>query len=366
MKPRVSVCIPNLNTLPFLPERFESVFHQTFQDWELFVYDSYSDDGSWEFIQQMARRNKGVRIVQGPRQGPYPAWNECVRQTTGEYVYIATSDDSMSPDFLEKMVAALDRHPECELAHAPLVIVDDSGASVNSPSWPSCTNFAQGIADLHKVPHVRRAPYDGLLQLTARHTVLSITQLLIRRSIFSKTGNFSDRWGSVSDFNWEMKAGLLANTVHVPDPWATWRIHPKQLTSMLDLNSLDLFRKFEEMIDDAITTCQPQLPPQILSALRSGLLTRAKEIRNYYGVLRSLHNSVTSRRIFQLGQFYSGTNSLRGEILGKIIGRNNWPERLSAEIRLLLESLGIEPLSCRSCEASRGPSLSQDCGPSLR
>jgi len=36
--------------------------------------------------------------------------------------------------------------------------------------------------------------------------VLSITQLLIRRSLFLRVGSFPNRWGSVSDLNFEMKA----------------------------------------------------------------------------------------------------------------------------------------------------------------
>ena len=54
--PKVSICVPNLNTRPYLPERFETIFNQTFQDWELIVCDSYSDDGSWEYIQELAAR----------------------------------------------------------------------------------------------------------------------------------------------------------------------------------------------------------------------------------------------------------------------------------------------------------------------
>src|SRR6185436_8243728 len=120
MTPLVSICVPTLNSLSFLKERFDSIFQQPFQDWELFVYDSYSDDGSWEFIQKVAAGEKRIRTMQGPRKGPYPAWNECLRQTRGELVYIATSDDSMAPDFLEKMAGALEEHSDCEIAHCPL------------------------------------------------------------------------------------------------------------------------------------------------------------------------------------------------------------------------------------------------------
>jgi hypothetical protein len=41
---------------PFLPERFDTIFGQASQDGELFVYDSHSDDGSWEYIQGLAAR----------------------------------------------------------------------------------------------------------------------------------------------------------------------------------------------------------------------------------------------------------------------------------------------------------------------
>ena len=72
MERLASICMPNLNTRPFLKERFDSIFNQTFQDWELFVYDSHSDDGAWEFIQDLAKKCDRMRIAQGPREGPYP------------------------------------------------------------------------------------------------------------------------------------------------------------------------------------------------------------------------------------------------------------------------------------------------------
>src|SRR5207244_12706918 len=102
--PKVSICVPNLNTRPYLPERFETVFNQTFQDWELVVCDSYSDDGSWEYIQELAAREPRMRISQTPRKGVYAGFNDCIQLARGAYVYVATSDDTMSPDFLEEMV----------------------------------------------------------------------------------------------------------------------------------------------------------------------------------------------------------------------------------------------------------------------
>ena len=37
MSPKVSICVPNLNCRPYLAERFQTIFEQTLQDWEVLV-----------------------------------------------------------------------------------------------------------------------------------------------------------------------------------------------------------------------------------------------------------------------------------------------------------------------------------------
>lgn len=358
MTPALSICIPTLNTFPFLRERFDSIFRQTFRDWELFVYDSYSDDGSWEFVQDLATRDQRVRLAQGPRQGPYPAWNECLRHATGQYVYIATSDDSIADDFFEKMVAALEQHPECELAHSPLIVVDSNGNRVADRTWPECTVFGDAVNDVLTIPHIRRAPFDGLLHLTGRHSVLSITQLLIRRALFSRIGQFPDRWGSISDFNWEMKAGLVADMVHVPATWATWRVHAQQSSASNRSGTIEHFNQVEEMIGDAVAECLMRLPAAVAASLTSHFLEETKDMRVYYHTLRRLGDDVARRRAFQLAQVFAGKMAVRREILGRIIGRAKWSDSAPMEIRSWLEKLGLQPIApCSIPEGEHRTSL---------
>jgi hypothetical protein len=352
MTPTLSICVPNLNARPFLQERFDSIFVQTLKDWELFVYDSFSDDGSWEFIQDLAANDSRIRIGQGPRQGVYPAWNECIRQTNGEYVYIATSDDSMAPDFLEKMVAALEAHRDCELAYSPLVITNENGGEVNGLAWPECTAFADGSREFINIPHVRYAPYDGLLQLSGRHTVLSITQLLMRRSIFERVGNFSDRWGSPSDFYWEMKAGLVANTIYVPDTWSTWRIHQNQATNETRASSLEEYsEKVGEMIRCAVAECERSLPEAVRLQLQSHLVDHAEQLRAYYLALRQRRDHRVGRVIFQLGQLLAAPTAVRREIFRRILRRPKWTDNGASDIKQWLEVLGLKSLV--PCPTSR-------------
>jgi glycosyltransferase involved in cell wall biosynthesis len=252
--PKVSICVPNLNTRPFLRQRFETIFSQTLQDWDLFVYDGYSDDGSWEYIQELASSQPRMRIAQGPREGPISSWNPCIRQARGDYVYIATSDDTMMPECLEKMVAALESNPDCGICQCELVIIDENGAPFpEARQWP---HYTLGTYDRNLVlnRNKRLAPHDGIVHPALFTIYTSITQLLIRRSVFDRVGSFDGRWGSISDFEWGMRAGLLENCIYIPEKLATWRRHPNQATK--DVHTPGVRLQMIEMARSALSRAQ--------------------------------------------------------------------------------------------------------------
>jgi len=342
--PKVSILLPNLNTFPYLQERIDTIFDQTFTDWELVVSDNYSEDGAWEFFQDLAKKDERVKIAQAPKEGLYPNWNNCVKRAIGEYVYIATSDDTMAPDCIEKMVAALEKHPDCDIAHCPLLIIDQDGKPLDQPKVNEVTVFAHGLGELADQAHIRRAPYDGLIHLTGMHVTLSITQILIRRSIFERTGLFSSKWGSISDFHWEMKAGLVSSTVHVPDTWASWRLHPHQATASVERFKPEHDLKVEEMIDDALASCETYLDPTVLKELKAHWLAWNREARAYYAGLRHRRGSSMQRRIYQVSNFFTGTQTSRREMTGRIFGIPKWGDIVPSKTRSLLESLGIRAI----------------------
>src|ERR1035441_3395500 len=52
--PLVSIVVPNFNHRRFLPERFNSVFTQTYRNVEICFLDDASDDGSVEYVRGLA------------------------------------------------------------------------------------------------------------------------------------------------------------------------------------------------------------------------------------------------------------------------------------------------------------------------
>ena len=249
--PNVSILLPNLNNRPYLEERIRTILEQRVGDWELIIIDFYSDDGSWEYLRSCAEQDSRIKLSREPDRGIYAGWNDCLRLAKGEYVYIATGDDTMSADFLEIMIKALEDHPGCDLAHCRLKIIDEKGKDHPEICWDEFLAAVYFGGAIHK-KHTRLAPHDGLLHCGIGTVYTSITQLLIRRRLFDKIGLFLTGYGPTADFEWGMRASLVADTIHVPGYLATWRIHGSQKTDQRYLKSAAHMTHMLEMIDHAV------------------------------------------------------------------------------------------------------------------
>jgi glycosyltransferase involved in cell wall biosynthesis len=335
MTPLVSILIPSLNNRRFLEDRMASIFSQTLHDWELIVVDNYSDDGAWEFFQTASRKDNRIRVSQAPREGLYANWNNCIRQASGRYVYIAGNDDIMADDFLEKQASALEQHPECGLAHCRLRMIDESGRD-DSDWWSTGSLFARSSNGLLGRKHIRLAPFDGCLHLSGESLYISLTQVLIRRSLFDQIGLFESRWGSVADFNWCMRATLATNTIHVPDTWGAWRLHSDQATIFAALYGPEHGRNIDEMVENAIERSEKFLAPGIREPLRCRWAGRARGLRRLYSALRDIED-VRTRRMFLAGQLLCGSWAARQHVRSRLskdcAPAQSWPKLVKSWLK---------------------------------
>jgi len=252
-KPLVSICLPNLNTRPFLDERMESILSQTFTDWELVISDNYSDDGSWEFFQKF-KDDPRIHLLQAPRRGMYANWNECLSRAVGEYVYIATSDDSMKPELLEKLVPLLEARKDVDLAVCGYDKTDVDGKILSEVEHPDLERF---LEDSLKTPHRRESKTEFLTMICLGCHWNTLPAVVIRRSLFEKTGQFRTDCMSYADTPWRIKAILNSDLIYIPDKLATWRQHEKQATVNLPTNREELVFKARRQ---AVTECDNLIP----------------------------------------------------------------------------------------------------------
>ena len=100
--------MPTYNVEKYLPAAIESVLRQSFSEWELLVVDDGSTDNSNIVAKKYVQEDERIHLLEKENGGLSDARNYGLARIQGKYVHFFDSDDSIEPDFYEKMVAAIE------------------------------------------------------------------------------------------------------------------------------------------------------------------------------------------------------------------------------------------------------------------
>lgn len=162
--PKVSVIIPAYNSMTFLPETIESVFAQTFTDFEIIVVN----DGSSDSIEQWATKISDTRfkLVSQENQGCSAARNKGIELSNGELIAFLDADDLWEETKLEKQVKCLDENPEAGLVYTWVSLINTKSEplgkvidnNLDGSVWQELTKH--NIVECGSVPLVRRSCFE--------------------------------------------------------------------------------------------------------------------------------------------------------------------------------------------------------------
>ena len=127
MIPKVSILIPNYNHKPYLQQRLETVFGQTFQDFEVILLDDASTDGSQEILEHYKDHPKVSHLILNTQNygSPFKQWQKGINLAKGEYIWIAESDDYCELYFLEHIISKM--NVTTGICYAQTIDVDEKG-----------------------------------------------------------------------------------------------------------------------------------------------------------------------------------------------------------------------------------------------
>lgn len=126
-KPYFSIIIPTYNRLNFLKETLNSVFKQNFTGpYEVIVVDDGSQDGTWEFLENLAKTKDNLKILRhSENRGVASARNSALSIVKGKYILFLDSDDLLMDYTLERAFTAIE-------TNEPKVIVASTYIKKNS------------------------------------------------------------------------------------------------------------------------------------------------------------------------------------------------------------------------------------------
>ena len=107
-EPLISVLVPVYNVEKTLARLVESIFNQSFKEFEIIFVNDGSTDNSGALCDEYASRYDNIKVIHKENEGLGPTRNVGIREASGKYIYHCDSDDWIKEDLLEKAYRRLE------------------------------------------------------------------------------------------------------------------------------------------------------------------------------------------------------------------------------------------------------------------
>jgi len=210
--PTVSIVIPTHNRAKYIGETIESVFAQTFSNYEIIVVDDRSTDNTPDIIQSLSGK-RDIRYFSQPCGNAPAARNYGLKQARGEYIAFLDSDDLFVPEKLEKQVDVLEKNPTVALVHTGYEKFNDDGENL-------------GYRDTSKITG------NYYHQMLLDWSVLIATPcVLVRKEVLDEVGDFDVDMRAAEDLDLWRRIALRYEIRAIPELLCRVRVHPGSLST---------------------------------------------------------------------------------------------------------------------------------------
>src|SRR3954469_8845816 len=121
----VTVIVPYYNAAPYVQQALNSVFAQTFTDYEIIlINDGSPDTAELQRELQPFKGRVGYRVQEN--RGPGAARNVGIRAAQSEFVAFLDPDDLWEPEYLEAQVAFLRACPEVDVVYCDALMIGET------------------------------------------------------------------------------------------------------------------------------------------------------------------------------------------------------------------------------------------------
>jgi glycosyltransferase involved in cell wall biosynthesis len=211
--PRVSILLPTFDRPALLRQTLESVFAQSFRDWELVIADDGSGEETRTLLRALAARPQ-VQLIELPHSGrPVAVRNAALRAARGEYVAFLDSDDLWTRDKLARQLAQLESGIAGQWSYTNFICIDEHGRRLPEDA----------LRRWH--PHTG----DVLRQAITGELSIRMPTVMARRELIERAGGFDEAAPTEIDL-WIRLAALSPIQV-VDAPLAAIREHTQNYSA---------------------------------------------------------------------------------------------------------------------------------------
>ena len=207
--PKVSIIMNCLNGEQYLKQALDSVFEQTYDDWEVIFLDNASTDNSAAIA-----KSYGGRVRYFKSQITYPVGkvrNLAINETKGDFIAFLDCDDIWLSQKLEKQVALLEKDSEVALVFSDMMVFD-------------------GSRDIYQYLGKNKPQRGNIFRELLVNYFIGMVSVVIRKSAVKDIGWFDERFENIEDMDLFLRIAYLFKLDYVDEPLVKWRLHEKSQT----------------------------------------------------------------------------------------------------------------------------------------
>jgi len=198
MRPFFSVVIPSYNRCEMLACALDSVWRQTFLDYEVIVVDDGSTDGTAAYLATLGAR---VKTIRQQNRGPAAARNAGAKIACGEYLAFLDSDDELLPSALASYAFAIEETARPSLLSGCLAEFRDGDARLSDEG----ASFVS-----------RR--FETYFAAAAEGIYVGTCHLAVRRELLVTSGGFDEAIRVAEDHDFVLRLGSAPGFVEIKSP----------------------------------------------------------------------------------------------------------------------------------------------------
>ena len=249
--PLVTVIVPNYNHAPYLRQRLDSVYGQTYANLEVLLMDDGSIDDSRAILSEYRDRfpdRTRLLFNEVNSGGVFHQWEKGLREAKGDLVWIAESDDWADLNLLETLVPFF-RNPAVMLSYARTEFMSGDG---QKPVWSMDHYLADVGGDRWGHPWIETAP-DIVRKAFGQKNIIPNVSSAVFRKVDRLDVLGIERWrGMKTCGDWMfylnlLRGGLLA---YSPGTRNYYRMHQAN-TSVGSYSTDQYYREHEAVAREA-------------------------------------------------------------------------------------------------------------------
>ena len=234
-QPLVSVIMNCLNCSKYLSTAIDSVYGQTYNNWEIILLDNNSDDNSLAIVKKYDDKIKYFRTSKIEKLGK--ARNIALEKSKGEYLAFLDCDDLWLPEKIEKQISLFENNKKLGLVFCDTIFFDNSGDK--------------------KQLYGNKKPVKGKVfnELLLNYFLSMETVILSRRVLDELDEGFDVRLEVVEEKELFLRVSAISEVDYVDEVLAKWRVDPNSWTH----KRFDLFAIENQLIYDKFIKLYPDL-----------------------------------------------------------------------------------------------------------